>query len=462
MVQVNDDPDPTRGFPSSLPHRGPLAAVGLRLATGTEVFDIARVALDAVVPALADAASVFVTEQFLRSGPAGPDEATGVPARRLGTRFAQHVAPEAFPPEETIVFAVGSPYVRCMRSDAPVIFPQPDGQTLQRSRPDARDAFSRFASFLAVPIVAGDAAAGFLALARAAGGPAFADSDAAAAGYLAAHAGTGIANSTALSRLRTIAAALQRGLLAADPPEPEQLEVAARCLPVAGQIIGGDWYDVIPLSDGRTGIVVGDVMGHGPEAAAVMAQLRAAAHALAQLDLPPGDLLRQLNRTTTTLRGVTLATCVYAVFDSGDRSCTLAAAGHLPAVLVLPDGTTQAPDLPVGPSLGLGLDSYEQARVTLPPGAVIALYTDGLVETRIRSFEDGILALRSGLARARGPLAATCDTLITALAPRAEDDVTLVLARIPGSPDAPQAVLPGRTISPGSSLPPPPRHRGTA
>jgi serine phosphatase RsbU (regulator of sigma subunit) len=432
MVQVTDDPGTTHGFPGSLPHRGPLAAAGLRLATGTEVFEIARLALEAVVPALADAASVFITEQFLRSGPAGHDGSAGVPARRLGIRFAKHVSPEAFPPEETIVFAVGSPYVRCMRADEPVIFPQPDGQTLQRFRPGARDELSRFASFLAVPIVAGEAVAGFLALARDAGGPAFGDSDAAAAGYLAAHAGTGIGNSAALTRLRTIAAALQRGLLAADPPEPERLEVAARCLPVAGQIIGGDWYDIIPLSGGRTGIVVGDVMGHGPEAAAVMAQIRAAAHALAQLDLPPASLLRQLDRTTTTLRGVTLATCVYAVFDSEERSCTFAAAGHLPAVLVMPDGTTRAPDLPVGPSLGLGLDAYGQARVTLPPGAVIALYTDGLVETRTRSFEDGILALRSGLARARGPLAATCDTLIAALAPRPEDDITLVLARIPG------------------------------
>jgi hypothetical protein len=430
---VNDDLEAAGGLPASLPHRGPLAAVGLRLASGTEIADITRLALEAVVPALADGAGVFVAEQFFRGGRPGQDDAAGVAVRRLGTRFSRGVSPEAFPPGETIVFATDSPYGRCMRGHEPVIFTRPDGQTLEQAEPGAREALSRFASFLAVPIIAGDAVAGFLALARAPGGPAFGDGDAAATGYLAAYAGIGIANSVTLTRLRTIAVTLQRGLLAADPPQPEWLEVAARCLPAAGQVIGGDWYDLIPLPGGRTGVLVGDVMGHGPEAAAVMAQLRAAAHALAQLDLPPGELLGQVNGTTATLRGVTMATCAYAVIDPGEQSCTLAAAGHLPAVLAMPDGTTQVASLPAGPSLGLGPAAYRQARLSLPPGALIALYTDGLVETRTRSFEDGIHALRSELAGARGSLDATCDALIQALAPRPDDDITLILARIPAS-----------------------------
>jgi hypothetical protein len=429
---VNDDLDGASGLPG-LPHRGPLAAVGLRLASGTEVADVARLALDAMVPALADAAGVFVAEQFFRGGPPGPDDAAGVAVRRLGTRFSRKFSLDGFPDGETVVLAVGSPWVRCMRAHEPVIFDPPDGPALEQADPSTREAYSRYASFLAVPIIAGDAAAGFLALARAPGSMAFGDGDAAAAGYLAAYAGTGIANSVTLARFRTIAATLQRGLLAADPPQPERLEVAGRCLPTAGQLIGGDWYDIIPLPGGRTGLVVGDVMGHGPEAAAVMAQLRAAAHALAQLDLAPGELLREVNRTTATLRGVTLATCVYAVIDPVEESCTLAAAGHLPAVLALPDGTTHAADLPAGQSLGLGPEAYGQARLKLPPGAILALYTDGLVETRTRSFEDGIHALRSELARAHGPLDTVCDTLIRALAPRPDDDITLILARVPTS-----------------------------
>jgi serine phosphatase RsbU (regulator of sigma subunit) len=128
-------------------------------------------------------------------------------------------------------------------------------------------------------------------------------------------------------------------------------------------------------------------MGHGPEAAAVMAQLRAAAHALADLDLEPADLLERLNRVTATLQRITLATCAYAVVDTDGHSCTLAGAGHLPPILALPDGTTRVPELPAGQSLGLGTAVYGQARIKLPPGAVLALYTDGLVESRTRSFD---------------------------------------------------------------------------
>ena len=248
---------------------------------------------------------------------------------------------------------------------------------------------------------------------------------------LGTQAGAGIANALTLIRERSIADALQRGLLAAKPAIPSGLEVAGRCLPTAGHVIGGDWYDIIPLPGGRTGLVVGDVMGHGPEAAAVMAQLRAAAHALADLDLPPAELLQRLNRSTALLQRITLATCVYAVIDPGSRSCTMAGAGHLAPILALPDGTTRVPELPAGQSLGLGTAIYGQARIKLPPGAVLALYTDGLVESRTRSFDQGILALRSVLAREHGNLEAICDALITSLAERCEDDITVILARIP-------------------------------
>jgi serine phosphatase RsbU (regulator of sigma subunit) len=195
--------------------------------------------------------------------------------------------------------------------------------------------------------------------------------------------------------------------------------------------MGGDWYDLIQLPGGRTGIVVGDVMGHGPEAAAVMAQLRAAAHALADLDLAPAELLQRLNRLASTLYRITLATCVYAVIDPEGQSCTLAGAGHLPPVLALPDGSTRVPELPAGQSLGLGTAVYGQARIKLPPGAILALYTDGLVETRTRSYDHGILALRSVLSRERGHLESICDALVRSLAERYEDDITVVLARIP-------------------------------
>jgi serine phosphatase RsbU (regulator of sigma subunit) len=231
-------------------------------------------------------------------------------------------------------------------------------------------------------------------------------------------------------RHQRVAEVLQRGLLTTDPVQPAGIEVAGRCIP-AGGLIGGDWYDIIPLTGDRTGLIVGDVMGHGIEAAATMAQLRAAAHALADLELPPGELLRRLDRITATLRDPVYATCVYAVIDPARRCATVALAGHLPPVLAMPDGTTHVPNMPADLSLGLGTANFGEARVRLPAGAILALFTDGLVETRTRSYDQGILAMRAMLGRQCDTLGDACDALVRSLGQDPEDDITLVLARIP-------------------------------
>jgi hypothetical protein len=272
---------------------------------------------------------VFVLEHPLNAGVIGGTSGDVV-ARRLGTRLAlvsQPVTQEAFPAGEMTAFAADSPYARCMRGGEPVFFAWPDSQIMERARPGGREILSRYTCFLAVPATAGAEVAGFLSFARTAGSAAFDDADAATAARLAAGTGTGIANALTLMRHRFIADTLQRSLLAAEPIVPPGLEVTARCLPAAGQIVGGDWYDLVTLPAGRSGVIVGDVMGHGREAAAVMAQLRAAAHALAQLDLEPAELLDHLDQVTTTLGRPMLATCVYAVIDPASQSCTLSAAG---------------------------------------------------------------------------------------------------------------------------------------
>ena len=442
---MTEDPDATAGRQIRLPgpalpaEAGPAqtwpAEVGLPLGASLDLAEIARLILTATVPGFAAGASVFALDHLLKGSEAVGQPAGGqVVARRLGTRFARggrRIPVAAFPPGEVIVFAAGSPYARCVNSGQPAAFGEPDRQTLELVGPDGREFLSGYTSFLAVPMTARETVTGLMALVRGPDAPAFSDRDAAAAARLGTQAGAGIANALTLIREQSIADALQRGLLAAKPAIPSGLEVAGRCLPTAGHVIGGDWYDIIPLPGGRTGLVVGDVMGHGPEAAAVMAQLRAAAHALADLDLPPAELLQRLNRSTALLQRITLATCVYAVIDPGSHSCTMAGAGHLAPILALPDGTTRVPELPAGQSLGLGTAIYGQARIKLPPGAVLALYTDGLVESRTRSFDQGILALRSVLAREHGNLEAICDALITSLAERCEDDITVILARIP-------------------------------
>jgi serine phosphatase RsbU (regulator of sigma subunit) len=291
---------------------------------------------------------------------------------------------------------------------------------------------SRYRSFLAVPMTTGPVITGFLLFARGPAAPPFSTDDAGQVAGLAARAAGCIASAClVIGQQQRATGAQRRRLIPAAPPAPAGIEVAARCLPAPGQVSGGDWYDIIALPGGRAGLITGDAMGHDQHAAAAMAQLRAAAHALAELGLPPADVLRRLDRTTAALGIVTFATCIYAVIDPASRRCVMARAGHLPPVIALPDGTTSAPDLPSGLPIGLGTAIYGQITLPLPPGATLALYTDGLVDTRTRSSDQGILALRAALAGQHGPLEHACGELVRSLAPHPEDDTTLVLARIP-------------------------------
>ncbi|HEY1699562.1 MAG TPA: PP2C family protein-serine/threonine phosphatase [Trebonia sp.] len=414
------------------------ASERLRISASTDLAEITGVTLEAAVPGFADAAVVYAAEGLFRgSAPATAravrQDASGqITVRRVGARFAWGGPdPAAFPSGEAVAFASGSPCARCVSDGKPVAFTEPDRQMLVRAGPGRRSVLSRYASFLTVPLEAGGAAAGLIALAREPVRPAFGEGDIDGITRLASCAGAGIANVLALERYRGLSDALQQGLLAAEPAQPENVEVAGRCVPAGGHVVGGDWYDIISLPGDRTGIVVGDVMGHGAEAATVMVQLRAAARVLARLGLEPAEVLSNLNEFIPTLRPAPLATCVYAVIDPAGQSCTLAAAGHLPPVLAIPDGVVRVLDLPSELSLGIEASDYGQARIRLRPGAVIAFYTDGLVETRSRSFDQGITVLRTELARAEGPLEGTRDALIRSLADHPEDDVTLILARIP-------------------------------
>lgn len=431
-VQVSDDQGVTAArdaLPAYLPAAEPAF-------TGSphDLAEVARLAFETVVPRFADAAGMFLLEELLSGGgPAERGAGARMVVRRLGTRFTQagHMAVEAaFPPGGVTAFAADSVCARCVRDGVPMIFSQPDGKTLELISPGARKVLARYASFLAVPMTVHGTPIGFLITARAPGKPAFRDGDAAAVAGLAARAGTNIDSYLSLLRQRSVTDALQPRQPAASRYALSGLEIAGRCRPAAGCEVGGDWYDIIGLPDDRVGIIVGDVMGHGTQAAAVMSQLSAAAYALADLDLPPAEVMRQLNRTALALPHSTLATCAYAVIDPGGQSCALATAGHLPPVLVMPDGSTRVPSIPGGQSLGVGTAAYGQARIRLRPGTTLALYTDGLVETRIRPFDQGILALRSVLAQEHGSLDDACDALIGALGMRYEDDITVVLARL--------------------------------
>lgn len=247
------------------------------------------------------------------------------------------------------------------------------------------------------------------------------------------------ARTESYNRIRAAALTLQRSILPEQTMQPEELEVAARYVPgVADTEVGGDWYDVIELGAGRIGLVIGDVMGRGIRAAAVMGQLRTAVRAYSRLDLPPGELLAMLDGLVAEFSDQQIVTCVYAMFDPGTRELTLANAGHVPPLLVRGDGRTVLLDHAVGAPLGVGTGVYQEERIRLQPGEVLALYTDGLVERREIDIDAGIARLATAFALPAAPLDVLCDSVLQRLDRQAghEDDVALLVVRLPADTDA--------------------------
>ncbi|MFD7735210.1 SpoIIE family protein phosphatase [Kitasatospora phosalacinea] len=243
----------------------------------------------------------------------------------------------------------------------------------------------------------------------------------------------------AISGGHPLAVTLQRSLLPRDLPEHEAVEAAHRYLPAhAG--VGGDWYDVIPLSGARVALVVGDVVGHGLHAAATMGRLRTAVRNFAMLDLPPDELLTHLDEVVAQIdeeetaggrEGAIIgATCLYAIYDPVTRRCQLARAGHLPLVLVRPDGTVDIPDTPTGPPLGLRGLPFTTVELDVPEGSRLVLYTDGLVESRTEDIDVGLDRLRAALAHPGHTPEQTCRNVLDAMLPTdSADDVALLVAR---------------------------------
>lgn len=191
---------------------------------------------------------------------------------------------------------------------------------------------------------------------------------------------------------------------------------------------------MINLPDGRVVLVVGDVMGHGVSAAAAMGRLRITTKALARHDSEPADLLVELDACAQEA-GIELATCLYIVYDPTSGRARIASAGHPPPLVLRPDGTVETIDDVLGVPLGVGGCPFRTIEIELPGNAILALYTDGLIETRGGDLDLGLRALRAELGRAPGPLEAMADRILTSLLPAPPaDDTVLVLARVRRSP----------------------------
>ncbi|WP_405852961.1 SpoIIE family protein phosphatase [Streptomyces sp. NBC_00090] len=418
-----------------------VADASTRVGTTLEVDRTAAELAGVVVPELADIAAVDVLDSVLAlRRPGAPVEVEGPELfRALAVKASgpTEALPAADPPGAVAMYGADRLVTRCVHTGRPVLVEHIGPGDLSRiaRSPEAAELLGRAGvhSYLAVPLIARGEVLGALDLKRDRNPLPFDGDDVLLATELAARAAVSIDNARWYQSMRNSAVTLQRSLLPGTPPERPGLEVAVRYQPAqASSEVGGDWYDVIPLPDDKTALVVGDVMGSGIDAAATMGRLRTATIAFADLDLQPAQVLRHLDRITAGLEHY-IATCLFAVHDPHRGRCRIANAGHLPPVRVPADGPAELVRLSTGVPLGVGGGTFRTARVPFRPGDTLVLYTDGLVETRDAAIDDRLAVLVGLLDKARGPLEETCDLLLRALRrPGAQDDVALLIARSTG------------------------------
>ncbi|MFH9421890.1 SpoIIE family protein phosphatase [Streptomyces sp. NPDC017529] len=417
-----------------------------RIGTTLDVDQTAGELAEVAVPDLADAVSVDLLEPVVH----GQDPTRGTPVAvcRAAVRSVVAEALEVmYPVGEEFRFEPGTPQARCLAEREPVLEPDLTGSTGWHVQdPERSKAALRLGahSLIVVPLAARGQVLGLVSLWRAERSEPFEEDDLVLAQDFAARAAVCIDNARRYTQEHHGALTLQESLLPRELPRQLAVEAAHRYLPAdpaAG--VGGDWFDVIPVSSARVALVVGDVVGHGLHAAATMGRLRTAVHTLAALDLAPDEVLSHLDDLVNRLAEeqesaaggpqspqIIGATCLYAVYDPVSRRCTLARAGHLPPAVVGPDGGMSLPDLPAGPPLGLGGLPFETAELELAEGSLLALYTDGLLEAHSRDLDEGLALLREALEQPRRPLEELCEAAVDALLPvHPRDDVALLLAR---------------------------------
>ncbi|SHI73236.1 SpoIIE family protein phosphatase [Streptomyces sp. 3214.6] len=412
------------------------ADASARIGTTLDLERTARELADVAVPELADVAAVELLDAVVagRRTSLGPAEDAVIRALAVRVYNAPDALQASDPPGQVARYGPQRLITECVRTGRPVMVAQVKDEDLTRiaRSPESAELLARAGvhSYLAVPLIARGEVLGALDLKRIHHPLPFGRDDLLLARELAARAAVQIDNARWYQNARTTALTLQRSLLPSHPAVTGGLEVASRYQPAGATTeVGGDWFDVIPLPDGKTALVVGDVMGSGIDAAATMGRLRTATTTLASLDLDPAVLLEHLDRITQGLDH-SIATCVYAVHDPRLGQCRIANAGHLPPARVRPGRPPELLDLPTGAPLGVGGVAFSTTDVDFAPGDQLVLYTDGLVETRVHSLDERLEALLALLDDPARPLEELCDLLLSALHhPDNHDDVALLVAR---------------------------------
>ncbi|EDY58537.2 magnesium or manganese-dependent protein phosphatase [Streptomyces sviceus ATCC 29083] len=413
--------------------------IGTSLDLSRTIVEVSR----AVVPRFTDVAGTYLREQVV-AGEGFPD---GVPdTTTMWHRVALEHTDEpgrwddVVPVGEAMPFPAHTPFFQCMTTGEPVLVPRISEQmghaiASQFEKRDIRPLITG-RSMLVVPLKARNVVLGFMILLRHPERDEFNDMDRVTGAELAARAGLVLDNARMYTFQESVAETLQDSMLPHIPSRMAGCDIATRYLPgtLLGRV-GGDWFDSVKLPGARTALVVGDVMGHGLNSAAMMGQLRTAVQTMAALDLPPAQLLRNLDDLAQRLGDTYLATCLYAVYDPIASELHLANAGHIPPVIVrAADGRSELLDLPTGAPIGVGGVPFEAVRVRVEPGDRLLMCTDGLVEVRGEDIGVGLATLTESAAHPAASMDDACDAIIRALNPLGgrKDDVALLMVRLSG------------------------------
>ncbi|WP_197287476.1 ATP-binding SpoIIE family protein phosphatase [Streptomyces apocyni] len=425
--------------------------IGSSLDLSRTIIEVSR----AVVPRFTDVAGTYLREQVVAGEgfPEGPPDATTL-WHRVAVEHTDEPGrwDDVVPVGESMPFPVHTPFFQCMTTGDPVLVPRISEEmgtaiAAQFEKRDIRPLINN-RSMLVVPLKARNVVLGFMILLRHPERRLFNDMDRVTGAELAARAGLVLDNARMYTHQESVAETLQDSMLPHIAPRMSGCDIATRYLPgtLLGRV-GGDWFDSVKLPGSRTALVVGDVMGHGLNSAAMMGQLRTAVQTMAALDLPPAQLLRNLDDLAQRLGDQYLATCLYAVYDPIGGELDIANAGHIPPVVVrAEDGRSELLDLPTGAPIGVGGVPFASVRVPVAPGDRLVMCTDGLVEMRGADIGVGLAALCESAAHPAASMDAACDTIIRTLAATfsaaghgdRKDDVALLMARLNGI--APQCV----------------------
>jgi serine phosphatase RsbU (regulator of sigma subunit) len=408
-----------------------------------DIDQMAPALVNIIVPHFCNAADLVVLESLV-----GADEFPGETHEGLHLVRRLAIAHDdndpgwdaAFPTGEILSYPPESPHTRCLNTGKPIMQDLAATNVAEelaramRRKPVA--GLLSGTSLLLLPLIARGTTLGFFACTRYKGYRRFDAYDTEIGMEFASRAAIFIDNARRYSRERATALTLQRSLLPTGLSAPSSVEVRHRYLPGSKMIeVGGDWYESIALPGGRVALVVGDVAGHGVRAAVTMGRLRTAIRTLARLELPPAETLQQLDELMHELgvREPHFATCVYAVFDAVSGTCEVASAGHLPPLLVSPDGTSGFLDVSPSPPLGIGSGPIQTRVFKIKDGSLLVLYTDGLVERRASDIDEGLTRLREtfGPGSAARPLEDLCKaTLAGVYADHQRDDIAVLMARL--------------------------------